>query len=44
MRIANIKTELDNSISNTVFWGVRLGGMGISIGSSVVNELAEKIK
>ena len=44
MGMGNKKTAIVKSISNNVFCGVRLGGMGIAIGSIVGNELAEKIK
>ena len=43
MGIGNKKTAIVKSISNNVFCGVRLGGMGIAIGSIVGNELAEKL-
>ena len=44
MGMGNKKTVIVKSISDNVFCGVRLGGMGIAIGSIVGNELAEKIQ
>ena len=44
MEVRYKKTIIVKSISDNVFWGIRLGGMGIAIGSIVGNELAEKIK
>ena len=44
MGMGNKKTAIIKSISDNVFCGVRLGGMGIAIGSILGNELAEKIK
>ena len=41
MGIGNQKKPIIRPISNSVFCGVRLGGMGIAIGSSVGKELAE---
>jgi glycine/D-amino acid oxidase-like deaminating enzyme len=43
MGVGNKKTAIVKSISNNVFCGIRLGGMGIAIGSSIGNELANKI-
>ena len=42
MGIGNKKTPIIKSISDKVFCGVRLGGMGIAIGVSVGEELANK--
>ena len=41
MGIGNQKKAIVKSISNNVFCGVRLGGMGVAIGSLVGKELAE---
>ncbi|KAA1247330.1 FAD-binding oxidoreductase [Aquimarina sp. RZ0] len=41
MGIGNQKKSIINQISNHVFCGVRLGGMGVSIGSMVGRELAD---
>lgn len=43
MGIGNQKKTIVKQISNNVFCGVRLGGMGISIGSLVGKELAELV-
>ena len=43
MGVGNKKTAIVKYISNNVFCGIRLGGMGIAIGSSIGNELANKI-
>ena len=43
MGVGNKKTTIIKTISENVFCGVRLGGMGIAIGSAVGNELANKI-
>ena len=40
--IREIFNDLIKSISDNVFCGVRLGGMGIAIGVSVGQELADK--
>ena len=37
------KNPVIKTISENVFCGVRLGGMGIAIGASVGDELANKI-
>lgn len=43
MGVGNQKKAIVKSISNHVFCGVRLGGMGVAIGSLVGKELAELI-
>jgi gamma-glutamylputrescine oxidase len=43
MGVGTKKTTIVKSISENVFCGIRLGGMGVAIGSSVGNELANKI-
>ena len=43
MGVGNKKTAIIKTISENVFCGIRLGGMGIAIGSAVGNELANKI-
>lgn len=43
MGVGNQKKAIVKSISNHVFCGVRLGGMGIAIGSSIGKELAQLI-
>ena len=43
MGVGNKKTAIVKSISKNVFCGIRLGGMGVAIGSTVGKELAEKI-
>ncbi|QNM84993.1 FAD-binding oxidoreductase [Polaribacter pectinis] len=43
MGVGNQKKAIVKQISNNVFCGVRLGGMGIAIGSLVGKELAELI-
>jgi gamma-glutamylputrescine oxidase len=44
MGVGNQKNAIVKSISNNVFCGVRLGGMGVAIGSLVGKELAELLK
>ena len=44
MGVGNKKTAIVKAISHNVFCGIRLGGMGIAIGSIIGNELAQKIK
>ncbi|WP_299243740.1 FAD-dependent oxidoreductase [uncultured Aquimarina sp.] len=41
MGVGNQKKTIVNQISNNVFCGVRLGGMGVAIGSLVGTELAD---
>ncbi len=41
MGVGHVKKPIVKQISNNVFCGVRLGGMGIAIGSHVGRELAE---
>ena len=41
MGVGNQKKAIVKSITNNVFCGVRLGGMGVAIGSLVAKELAE---
>lgn len=43
MGVGNQKNAIVKQISNNVFCGVRLGGMGVAIGSLVGKELAELI-
>ncbi|QCX02008.1 FAD-binding oxidoreductase [Aggregatimonas sangjinii] len=43
MGVGNQKRPIVKQVSNNVYCGVRLGGMGIAIGSSVGNELADLI-
>ncbi len=43
MGIGNQKKTIVKQISNNVFCGIRLGGMGVAIGSLVGKELAEKL-
>ena len=43
MGVGNQKNPIVKQISNNVFCGVRLGGMGVAIGSLVGKELAELI-
>ncbi len=40
MGVGNSKTPIVKSLSENVYCGVRLGGMGVAIGSNVGNELA----
>ena len=44
MGIGNQKKAIVKQISNNVFCGVRLGGMGVAIGSLVGKELAELVE
>ena len=44
MGVGNQKKAIVKQLSNHVFCGVRLGGMGVAIGSLVGKELAELIK
>jgi glycine/D-amino acid oxidase-like deaminating enzyme len=44
MGVGNQKKAIVKQVSNNVYCGVRLGGMGIAIGSLVGKELAELIK
>lgn len=44
MGVGNQKKAIVKQLSNNVFCGVRLGGMGIAIGSLVGKELAELVK
>jgi gamma-glutamylputrescine oxidase len=44
MGVGNQKNAIVKPISNNVFCGVRLGGMGVAIGSLVGKELAELLK
>src|SRR5690606_23509855 len=41
MGVGSQKTPIVKQISNSVFCGVRLGGMGVALGSLVGRELAE---
>ena len=41
MGIGNQKKAIVKQISNNVFCGIRLGGMGVAIGSLIGKELAE---
>ena len=43
MGVGNQKKAIVKQISNNVFCGVRLGGMGVAIGSIIGNELADEI-
>ena len=43
MGIGNKKTAIVKSVSDNVFCGIRLGGMGVAIGSIIGNELADEI-
>ena len=43
MGVGTKKTAIVKSISDNVFCGIRLGGMGIAIGSTIGNQLANKI-
>ena len=44
MGVGNQKKAIVKQHSDNIFCGVRLGGMGIAIGSLVGKELAELIK
>jgi hypothetical protein len=41
MGVGGQKTPIVKRISNAIFCGVRLGGMGVALGSLVGKELAE---
>ena len=41
MGVGNQKNAIVKQLSNNVFCGVRLGGMGVAIGSLVGKELAD---
>ena len=41
MGVGKKKTAISKQLSNNVYCGVRLGGMGIAIGTNVGIELAE---
>lgn len=43
MGVGNQKKAIVKQVSNNVFCGVRLGGMGVAIGSSIGKELSELI-
>ena len=43
MGVGNKKTAITKQLSNNVFCGVRLGGVGVAIGTTVGIELAELI-
>ena len=43
MGVGTKKTAIVKSISDNVFCGIRLGGMGGAIGSIIGNELADEI-
>ena len=43
MGVGNKKTAIVKAVSNNVFCGIRLGGMGVAIGSAIGNELANKV-
>ena len=43
MGVGKKKTAISKQLSNNVYCGVRLGGMGIAIGSLVGKELAALI-
>jgi hypothetical protein len=43
MGVGTKKTTIVKSISENVFCGIRLGGMGVAIGSIVGTDLANKI-
>lgn len=44
MGIGNQKKAITKSISNNVFCGIRLGGMGVAIGSLIGEEMASLLK
>ena len=43
MGIGNKKTTITKQLSNNVYCGVRLGGMGVAIGTNIGSELANLI-
>ena len=43
MGIGNKKTTITKQLSNNVYCGVRLGGMGVAVGTNVGSELANLI-
>ena len=43
MGIGNKKKAIVKQVSNNVFCGVRMGGMGVAIGSLVGKELADLV-
>ena len=43
MGIGNKKTTITKQLSNNVYCGVRLGGMGVAIGTNIGAELANLI-
>ena len=43
MGVGNQKKAIVKQLSNNVFCGVRLGGMGVAIGSIIGKELAELV-
>ena len=43
MGVGNQKNAIVKQLSNNVFCGIRLGGMGVAVGSLVGKELAQLI-
>jgi hypothetical protein len=43
MGVGNQKKAIVKQLSNNVFCGIRLGGMGVAIGSLIGKELAELV-
>ena len=43
MGVGNQKKAIVKSLSNNVFCGVRMGGMGVAIGSLIGKELSELV-
>ena len=43
MGVGNKKTAIIKTISDNVYCGIRLGGMGIAIGTTIGLELANKL-